>query len=281
MVKLWLLLMPVVSCLLGVLFLHETLTARKALGTAVVLLGAALILLRGKLNTRKTEDWIMDMLDSLREKNPNLPLWSVFDPAFAPYGRVLPVRDPASLKAALAQTAIPEKGNQYTASLPLLEATPDVRRLADTVYGGMAVQAGCCNGHGFTLNAEEYHKCSEVNYSTTGLVLLLALPSDIRDRTLDAAKAVGFYLPPEVMVEIYPLVLHFAPCRVRPEGFNCLVVLTAGTNTPLDRVDTAAPGEEGLLWMRNKWLLCHPDSPQAQNGAFVGITGENLTLAIE
>ena len=49
-VKLWLLLMPVVSCLIGVLFFHETLTARKILGIAVVLLGAAVILLRGKLH---------------------------------------------------------------------------------------------------------------------------------------------------------------------------------------------------------------------------------------
>ena len=223
----------------------------------------------------------MDMLQELREKNPHLPLYSVLDPAFAPYGRVLPVRDPASLKAALAQTKIPETGNRYVASDPILEATVDVRHLADTVFGGMAVQAGCCNGHGFTLNAEEYHKCSEVNYSTTGLVLLLALFSNLQDRTLDAAKVVGFYLPPEVMVEIYPLVLHFAPCRVKPEGFNCLVVLTKGTNAPLDHVDPAAPGEGGLLWMKNKWLLCHADSPQAQKGAFVGITGENLQLAMD
>ncbi len=223
----------------------------------------------------------MDILKELREKNPRLPLFSVCDPAFAPYGRVLPVHDPASLRAALEGTAMPEAGNSYVASDPALEATPDVRRLADTVYGGMAIQAGCCNGHGFTLNAEEYHKCSEVNYSTTGLVLLLALPGDIRDRTLDASRVVGFYLPPEVMVEIYPLVLHFAPCRVSPRGFTCLVVLTKGTNTPLDRVDTAAPGEQGMLWMRNKWLLCHPDSPQAQKGAFVGITGQNVTLSLD
>ena len=223
----------------------------------------------------------MDMLEELRKKNPHLPLFSVLDPAFAPYGRVLPVLDPASLRAALAQTRIPEAGNCYTASDPVLEATPDVRHLAKTVYGGMAVQAGCCNGHGFTLNAEEYHKCSEVNYSTTGLVLLLALPWDIHDRHLDASAVVGFYLPPEVMVEIYPLVLHFAPCRVRPEGFTCLAVLTEGTNGPLPHVDPSAPGEAGLLWMRNKWLLCHKDSPQAQKGAFVGITGENLQLAVE
>ena len=49
-VKLWLLLMPVVSYLIGVLFLHESLTAQKVLGIGVVLLGAAIILLRGKLH---------------------------------------------------------------------------------------------------------------------------------------------------------------------------------------------------------------------------------------
>ena len=54
-VKLWLLLMPVVSCLIGVMFLHEVLTARKVLGIGVVLLGAAVILLRGKLNQKKAE----------------------------------------------------------------------------------------------------------------------------------------------------------------------------------------------------------------------------------
>ena len=223
----------------------------------------------------------MDMLAFLREKNPRLPLFSVHDPAFTPYGRVLPIHDPASLKAAMESTSIPDEGNSYTASHPALEAALDVRRLRDTVYGGMDIQAGCCNGRGFTLNAEEYHKCSEVNYTTTGLVLLLALPGDVQDRKLDVSSVAGFYLPPETMAEIYPLVLHFAPCRVKQEGFNCLVVLTRGTNAPLDRVDTSAPGEEGLLWMRNKWLLCHPDSPQARKGAFVGITGENLTLSIE
>ena len=223
----------------------------------------------------------MKILDFLREKNPDLSICSVLDPEFAPYGRILPVREPASLGAAMERTEIPESGNRYVASDPALEAVEDIRVLADTVFGGMEIQAGCCNGHGYALNAEEYHKCSEVNYTTTGLVLLLALPGDMKERTLDASAVRGFYLPPGTMAEIYPMVLHFAPCRVRPEGFNCLVVLTQGTNGALERVDTGAPGEEGLLWMRNKWLLCHPDSPQAQKGAFVGITGKNLTLSIE
>ena len=49
-VKLYLLLMPVVSCFIGVLFLGEALGAKKLVGVAVVLLGAALILLRSRLH---------------------------------------------------------------------------------------------------------------------------------------------------------------------------------------------------------------------------------------
>ena len=49
-VKLYLLLMPVLSCFIGVFFLHEELTAKKLLGILVVLAGAAVILLRGRIN---------------------------------------------------------------------------------------------------------------------------------------------------------------------------------------------------------------------------------------
>ena len=49
-VKLWLLLMPVLSCIVGVLFLNEEPTVLKLAGVCVVLLGAMIILLRGKLH---------------------------------------------------------------------------------------------------------------------------------------------------------------------------------------------------------------------------------------
>jgi len=221
----------------------------------------------------------MTMLEMLREKNPGLPLYSVEDEAFAPYGRILGGAD-AELSAALAATEIPAEGNQYQASVASLEAVPAAAKIRRVAFGEMDIQAGYCNGHGFTLNALEYHKCSEVNYTTTGLVLLLALPTDVNDGEMEASSVKGFYLPPEVLVEIYPQVLHFAPCRVKEEGFTCLVVLEKGVNSPLDHVDTTAPGEEKLLWMRGKWMVCHADSPQAQKGAFVGIHGENLQVKI-
>ena len=221
----------------------------------------------------------MNMMQTLREKNPALDLIDVYDSAFAAYGRVLEHTDTAALSDALGRCPITAEGNCYVASAPALEALETVRTIQRSAFGDMPVQAGYCNGRGFTLNALEYHRCGEVNYSTTGLVLLLALPEQIKDRSIDASGVRGVYLPPETAVEIWPRVLHFAPCRVSEDGFNCLVVLERGTNTPLERVDTAAPGENALLWMRNKWLLCHPDSPQAANGAFVGIRGDNITLS--
>ena len=222
----------------------------------------------------------MTRLQQLRERNPRLQLIEVNDPAFARYGRVLETGDTSALSAALSRCEIPAEGNCYVASAPELEGLRITKEIQLLAFGDLPVQAGYCNGRGFTLNALEYHRCSEVNYSTTGLVLLLALPEQIRDRRIDVSGVVGVYLPPETPVELWPRVLHFAPCRVSEKGFNCLVVLTKGTNTPLERVDPSAAGENALLWMRNKWLLCHPDSPQAAAGAFVGITGENLTLKI-
>ena len=218
-------------------------------------------------------------LETLRANNPGLQLDAVTDAAFAPYGRVLPLSDASALRRALNDTPVPETGNQYVASLNTLEAACEAAG-ALMPFGGMATQAGYCNGRGHMMNALEYHKCSEVNFSTTGLVLLLALPEDVRHGRLDAAAVRGFYLPPDVAIEVYPRVLHFAPCRIGEEGFKVLVVLENGTNTDLDCVDTSLEGEAGMLWMRNKWLLAHPESKPASNGAFIGIRGENTVLNI-
>ena len=50
LVKLYLLLMPVLSCFIGVFFLDEELTVKKLLGILVVLSGAAVILLRSRIH---------------------------------------------------------------------------------------------------------------------------------------------------------------------------------------------------------------------------------------
>ena len=55
------------------------------------------------------------VLKILREKNPGLTLYSVLDPEFRRYGRVLNV-ETGELAAAMAATEIPAEGNCYKAS---------------------------------------------------------------------------------------------------------------------------------------------------------------------
>ena len=121
--------------------------------------------------------------DFLVEKNPGLPLYSVLDPEFAPYGQVLDLGDVSALADAMRALPSPENGNCYAPSDDKLMALPETERIKRSVFGDMPIQAGYCNGRGFTLNAEEYHRCSEVNFTTTGLVL--------RCRVLSAAGYAG------------------------------------------------------------------------------------------
>lgn len=88
---------------------------------------------------------------------------SVFDAAFAPYGKVLGGYDTAALTDTLkAVTPVPE-GVDYVPSQPELEQLPIAGQFATNAYGGMPIQLGWCNGHNTKLNCLEYHRDSELN----------------------------------------------------------------------------------------------------------------------
>ena len=55
------------------------------------------------------------------------------------------------------------------------------------------------------------------------------------------------------------------------------VVLPKGTNTEKPGFE---PLSEDDAWMtaRNKWLLAHPDSNEAKNGAHIGLRGVNIDI---
>jgi len=219
-----------------------------------------------------------EMLKILQEKNPHIRLCAVTDPLFMEYGRVIEGADTAQLYAAMEKTPIPETGNMYVASEPALEQTDMTAWIGEAVFGAMPVQMGFCNGRGFTMNALEYHKGPEVNYSTTGCILLLARQKDLKNGRLHSNDIVGFYLPAGVLIEVHAGVFHFAPCRVGENGFNCLVVLEKGVNAEFSEPVTVKTGEAAMLWRVGKWMICHADSPQAGFGAYVGIDGENLKV---
>ena len=206
---------------------------------------------------------------------------SVFDSAFAPYGKVLTGYNMTELLSTLeAVTPLPE-GTGYVPSQPELEALPIAKAIASNAYGGMPVQLGWCNGHNTKLNCLEYHRDSELNCGTTDFVLLLAKMDDMEDGRLHTDKVRAFRVPAGVLVEVYATTLHYAPCSGAPgQGFRVLVVLPKGTNEAKPDI-TPLNDEDKTLWACNKWLLTHPDSPEAEQGAPVRIDGENLDIAAD
>jgi hypothetical protein len=209
-----------------------------------------------------------------------MKIYSVFDPEFRAYGKVVPGYDVSQLLRTLdAVTPLPE-ATAYVPEQPELQALPIAAQFADRLYGGMPIQMGWCNGHNTKLNCLEYHRDSEVNLGTEDFILLLGKEEQIEaDGLFDTANTMAFRVPAGVLVEVYATTLHYAPCSAaQDQGFKVLVVLPKGTNTAKPDF-TPVTREDTLLTARNKWLLAHPDSDEAQGGAVVGLKGINVDIA--
>lgn len=200
----------------------------------------------------------------------------VTDASFRKYGKVLEGYDFSELLKEMKHTPVPEDV-VYVPGVEELEALPVAKDLQNKAFGGLPIQIGYCNGHNKKLNAVEYHRNSEINIAVgEDLVLLIGMQQDIEDDyTYDTSKIEAFLLPAGTAIEVYATTLHYAPCNVSENGFQCVVVLPKGTNTDLT-FETAAAGEDSLMTAKNKWLIAHEDAQIA--GAFNGLKGENITL---
>ncbi len=209
-----------------------------------------------------------------------MKIHSVFDPEFKPYGQIVEGMEEAAAEicAVLATTPLAE-GVAYTAEAPRLQQLPAMQEVSQRLFGGMPVQLGWCNGYNTKLNCLEYHRDSEFNVGTEDFVLLLARQEEIRDGVLDTEKVKAFWVPAGVMIECYAPTLHYAPCHADPaKGFRVLIALPRGTNTDKPVFEPKS-WEDRLLRARNKWLLAHTDAPEAADGAYVGLVGENIDIA--
>jgi len=205
----------------------------------------------------------------------------VSDPSFRPYGRIVEGYPVEGILSALRQTPLPENV-AYVPKVDAIHAAPDAEAVGEALFGGMPFQLGYCNGHNTTLNCLEYHRDSEFNLGTEDFILLIAKQDEIDDEgRLDTAKVKAFRVPAGVMVECYATTLHYAPCHADPaKGFQVLVALPLNTNTDY-RPGGGANAFDRLLWARNKWLIAHPESSEAAEGAFAGLTGENIDIAAD
>lgn len=205
----------------------------------------------------------------------SIVIQNVTDDSFKKYGRVLDGHDVSQLLVKMEETPLPEDVI-YVPSDEELEKLPVFEAFTDSIYGGMPVQVGYCNGHNSHLNGLEYHRTSEINVAVTDLILLIGCQQDIsKDYTYDTSLVEAFLVPKGTIVECFATTLHYAPCGVDGNGFRCVVVLPRGTNLLVENAQNSV-FEDKLLAARNKWLIAHKDANIA--GAFVGLTGENISL---
>ena len=211
-----------------------------------------------------------------------MKIYSVNDPEFREYGRVINNVDFTELVEAMKKTPLPE-GVVYEPSVAELEALPVYEPLSTTTYGEMPIQIGYCNGHNSKLNALEYHRDSEINVAATDAILMLGLMKDVQpDFTYDTANVKAFLVPAGTAVEVFATTLHYAPCGVDGNGFQVTIVLPKGTNYPLKNarpraVGTTTDNEDCLITATNKWLIGHAEGG-LDEGSFLGLVGKNLDL---
>ena len=210
---------------------------------------------------------------------------SIFSKSFAKYGKVLTGYDVKDLLKKLDDTTKkPDNAVIYEPGDVGLESLPIAKELSDNAYGGMPIQIGYCNGNNTKLNCLEWHRGSELNIPANDMVLLLAPLQSVKKGKLDTGLVEAFYVPKGTVVQVYETTLHYAPCNavkngeVSKEGFRVVIVLPKDTNTEKPAIKEI-DFEDKLLWARNKWLIAHPDSSEAKQGAFVGLTGKNIDIA--
>lgn len=212
-----------------------------------------------------------------------MKIYNVTDPEFTNYGRIIEgyeAEKKAIEEALRDKTPIPE-GTEYVAEEQALQSLAAADKITNSLFGGSPMQFGWCNGHNTKLNCLEYHRSSEINLGATDFILLLAKREEIVDFKLDSSKVKAFRVPKGVMVEVYATALHYAPCQAsKDSGFQVLVGLPKGTNVGMPSF-TPGNQEDKLMTATNKWLLAHPESSEAADGAWVGITGTNIDIAAD
>ena len=206
-----------------------------------------------------------------------MKVYKVTDKEFSDFGRVLDEYAFSEFVEGLLKCEAPADRVKYEASIPHLEALSIFDELQTKCYAGLPIQIGCTSGYCTTMNALEYHKASEFNIAAEDVILILGKQTDIVDGKFDTSLCKAFLLPKGMGVEVYATSLHYAPMSVNGVPYQVSVVLPKGTN--LEKPEFVATcTEEEMCCGANKWLLAHPDSPEAKQGRFVGLVGKNYTI---
>lgn len=211
----------------------------------------------------------------------NIELISAYDNEFKRYGRIVEGFETDSVLNWLRENVTIPSGLVYVPREEAFMKMQIAQDIENRFFGGMSSNLGYVAGHGNTLNALEFHKCSEINLGLHDFILFLALRSEIgEDGILDTKYVKAFHIPKGVMIEMFAGTMHYAPCSFDKEtGYCVFAACLEGTNSDCPRISPVSIEDKHLAG-KNKWLYAHPDSNEVKvDGAPVGLRGENLTFA--
>ena len=143
-----------------------------------------------------------------------MTIYSVLDPEFKPYGKVLEGYDTEELMKAMEAISLPEEGTAYRPGIESLEACSIFKELQDRQYGGMPIQLGMCWGRNTKLNCLEYHRDSEINIGDGAFILRSSLaPTDLLP---ELALDDGYIRVDRAMATSIPGVFAAGDCTGKP-----------------------------------------------------------------
>ena len=132
------------------------------------------------------------------------------------------------------------------------------------------------------MNAREYHRCTEILVAADDMLLMLGDLRDVKRQdgklSYDTGLIELFVLPAGMAVEMYQTTLHYGPCSAHKEhGYRSVCILPRGVNYAAPSL-TANTEEDKAIRCKGTWVIAHPDAPEASDGAYIGLTGENLYI---
>lgn len=214
------------------------------------------------------------MLTQLREINPDIEIIRPEESGFQRYGRPVHNADWDEMIARARRLIPAGLSPAYIPGCWELESPEAPGTLLSEVFDTEATQVGVCRGMNDRMNGMEWHDCPELISAVTPIVLILGHVDDIKNGVWPSNLAVIVFLEEGESVELFPGTLHFAPCRVDEKPFLSIITLARGVNGNLEGADP----DDKMIWKERKWLITHADSPQSEDGAYTGISGENIRI---
>ena len=210
------------------------------------------------------------MIDYIKKMNPQLVIKEIDNSSFKTYGRIW--HENVQEAVAYMEKKSVQNENKYEPSVAELEQLSSIKKLSQTIYGGLPIIVGSVTGKNKVLNGMEYHQGSETIIAITYFILIVGHVWDMICDTYDTSLCEIFFVPKGTIVVCFSTTLHYTPVSVNRQGFKTICILLQGTGD-------LAEQRNGILKKKNKWFIAHPENlEKIQAGDYPGLLGAMIKI---